>query len=59
VDNPIMKNIASVFRSAFAYFVHNAASRRYDDALGIAATQPEKVLEVALLYRLLELFMAR
>jgi len=35
------------------------ASRRYDDGFGIATTQLEKVLEVAPLYRLLELFMAR
>jgi len=29
--------------------------RRHDDAFGIAPSQPEKVLEVALRYRLLEL----
>jgi hypothetical protein len=39
--------------------MRNPASRRYDDAFGIAATQAETLLEVALLYRLLELFMAR
>jgi hypothetical protein len=36
-----------------------AVSRRYDDAFGIAATEPENVLEVVLLYRLLKLFLAR